>query len=90
MDHDLALEADRVAWEETEATRRRGQDYALPSERRQELYRPIVPMIRSQQSGGSGTRPRAGIDEEMRAIAVVKGKGKRKFKGKSRGKAYDI
>ena len=90
MDHDLELEADRIAWEETEAARRRGQDYALPNERRQALYPATLPMIRSQQSDGSDTRPRAGTEEERRAIAAVKGKGKRKYKGKSRGKAFDI
>ena len=90
MDHDFALEADRIAWEEVEAARLRGQNFALPSERRQERWRPIAPIIRSTQSGGSNTRARAGTEEERRAIAAVKGKGKQKFKGKPRGKAYDI
>ena len=89
FDHTMALEADRLAWEEVQAAQERGYTHALPSDRRQELF-PEQPAIRSQQSGGSNTRPRANTTEERRAIAAVKGKGKRKHKGNSRGKAYDI
>ena len=85
----MALEADRLAWEETQAAQERGYTHALPSARRQELF-PEQPAIRSQQSGGSNTRPRANTTEERRAIAAVKGKDKIKHGDKARGKAYDI
>ena len=90
MDHEFALEADRIAYEEIEAARIRGQNYALPSEIRHERWRPIAPIIRCQQSGGSGTRPRAGTEEERQAIAAIKGQGKRKSKGQPQGKTFDV
>ena len=89
FDHTMALEADRLAWEEVQAAQERGYTHTLPSDRRQELF-PEQPAIRPQQSGGSNTRPRANTTEERRAIAAVTGKGKRKHGGKSRGKVYDI
>ena len=74
FDHAMALEADRLGWEEMQAAQERGYTHALPSDRRQELF-PEQPAIRSQQSGGSNTRPRANTTEERRAIAAIKGKG---------------
>ena len=81
-DHDMALEADRIGWDETEAARERGQNLTMPSDRRQELY-PALPTIRSQQAGGSNTRPRANTEHERRAMAAIKGKGN--ISGKSSG-----
>ena len=92
MDHEMALEADRIGWEETEAARQRGQNFAMPSDRRQELS-PALPVIRSQQAGGSNTRPRANTEEERRAIAAIKGKGKnfgRSSGSKGQGKSFNI
>ena len=73
MDNALALGADRIGWEETEAARERGHNLTMPSDRRQELY-PALPTIRSQQAGGSNTRPRANTEHERRAMAAIKGK----------------
>ena len=92
MDHEMALEADRIGWEETEAARQRGQNYGMPSDRRQELY-PALPVIRSQQAGGSNTRPRANTEEERRAIAAIKGNGKnfgRSSASKGQGTRFNI
>ena len=91
MDHDMALEADRIGWAETEAARERGQNLAMPSDRRQELY-PALPAIRSQQAGGSYTRPRANTEHERRAMAAIKGKGKKSGRpsgSKGRGKSFN-
>ena len=88
----MALEADRIGLEETEAARQRGQNFAMPSDHMQELY-PALPVIRSQQAGGSNTRPRANTEEERRAIAAIKGKGKHSGKSsgsKGRGKSSNI
>ena len=76
MDHAMALEADRIGWEETEAARIRGQNLTMPSDRRQELY-PALPTIRSQQAGGSNTRPRANTEHERRAMTAIRGKEKK-------------
>ena len=63
FDHAMALEADRLAWGEMQAAQERGYTHALPSDRRQELF-PEQPTIRSQQSGGSNTQPRANATQE--------------------------
>ena len=92
MDHDMAREADRIGWEESEAARERGQHLAMPNDRRQELY-PALPVIRSQQAGGSNTRPRANTEHERRAMAAIKGKGKkpgRSSGNKGRGNSCNV
>ena len=92
MDHEMALEADRIGWEETAAAMERGHNLTMPSDRRQELY-PALPVIRSQQAGGSNTRPRANTEHERRAMAAIKGKGKkygRSSGSKGRGKSFNV
>ncbi len=83
---EMALQADELARHEEEASAARAKAHAMPSYQRQELFH--VPLVRSTQAGGSGTRRRAGTEDEARAYAAVRGKGRGRStgKGKSRGK----
>ena len=83
----MALQADERARQEETASAARVKTHAMPSYQRQEQF-PNAPLVRSTQAGGSGTRQRAGTEDETRAVAIVKGKcrGRSTGKGKGRGK----
>ena len=82
----MAVQADELARQEVEASAARAEDHAMPSYQRQEHF-PTQPVVRSQQAGGSNTRQRAGTEDERRAYAAVKGKGRGGYYGsKGRGK----
>ena len=79
----MALEADELARHEKQMSAIRAVENAIPSWQRRELY--DAPLVRSTQAGGSGTRRRVGTEDEARAIAAVKGRGKNTGKDKGRG-----
>ena len=82
----MALDADEIAKHEKEMSAIRAVEHAQPSFERMQKY--DAPLVRSTQAGGSGTRRRVGTEEEARALAAVKGRGKSKGKdhGASKGK----
>ena len=83
---EMASQADELARHEEQMSAFRAVEHAMPSWQRQERYN--TPLVRSAQAGGSGTRRRAGTEDEARAYAAVKGKGRGKnpSKDKARGK----
>ena len=84
---DMALQADQLGREEDELSAARAKEHAMPSYQRQQHY-PLQPVVRSQQAGGSNTRPRAGTEDERRAIAALRGRGRGNSSGsKGRGKS---
>ena len=84
---EMALQADQLGREEDELSAARAKEHAMPSYQRQQHY-PLQPVVRSQQAGGSNTRPRAGTEDERRAIAALRGRGRGYSSGgKGRGKS---
>ena len=86
--YEMAVEADELAQREEKEAQERSQTYGIPSDQRVQLVFER-PEVRSTQSGGTNTRPRAGTFEERRALAAINlsGKGKKsKGKGKSGSK----
>ena len=79
----MALEADEIARHEKRMSAIRAVEDAIPSWQHMELC--SAPVVRSTQAGGSGTRRRVGTEDEARAIAAVKGRGKNTGKDKGRG-----
>ena len=82
---EMALQADEIARHEEIASAARAKAHAMPSYQRQEQFS-NVPLVRSTQAGGSGTRRRAGTEDEARAYAAVKGKGRGRSTGKGKGR----
>ncbi len=83
----MAFQADQLAREEEDLSQARAKQHAMPSYQRQEHF-PLQPVVRSQQAGGSNTRPRAGTEDERRAIAALRGSGRGNYSGsKGRGKS---
>ena len=80
----MALQADELARHEEQMSAVRAVEHAMPSWQRQQLYN--EPLIRSAQAGGSETRRRAGTEDEARAYAAVKGKGRGKNPGRDKGR----
>ena len=74
----MALDADEIAQHEKEMSAIRAVEHAQPSHERMQKY--DAPLVRSTQAGGSGTRRRVGTEDEARALAAVKGRGKSKSK----------
>ena len=89
---EVALQADELARHEEEASAARAKAHAMPSYQRQELFN--VPLFGSTQAGGSGTRRRAGTEDEARAYAAVRGKGRGRStgrgKGRGKGSTWDV
>ena len=90
----MALQADEIARHEEIASAARAKAHAMPSYQREEQFGSNVPLVRSTQAGGSGTRRRAGTEDEARAYAAVKGKGRGrsigKGKGRGKGATWDV
>ena len=90
--YEMAVEGDELAQQEEKAAHERGQTHSIPSDQRVQRFFER-PEVRSTQSGGANTRPRAGTFEERRALAAINlsGKGKKsKGKGKSGSKTYAL
>ena len=79
----MALDADEIAKHEIELSAIRAVEHAKPSYERKELC--DAPLVRSTQAGGSGTRRRVGTEDEARALAAIKGRGKNAGKDKDHG-----
>ena len=90
---EMALQADEIARHEELASAAHAKVHAMPSYQRQEQFS-NVPLVRSTQAGGSGTRRRAGTEDEARAYALVRGKGRGrntgKGKGRGKGATWDV
>ena len=80
----MALQADELARHEEQMSAVRAVEHAMPSWQRQKRYN--APLIRSAQTGGSETRRRAGTEDEARAYAAVKGKGRGQTCGRDKGR----
>ena len=83
---EMAYDADEIARHEKELEAIGAVENAQPSHERMQKY--DAPLVRSMQAGGSGARRRVGAEEEARALAAVKGRGKDKSKdhGARKGK----
>ena len=90
--YQMAVEGDELAQQEEKAAQERAQTHGIPSDQRVQRFSER-PEIRSTQSGGANTRPRAGTFAERPAFAAINlsGKGKNgNGKGKSGGKTFDL
>ena len=80
----MVLDADEIAQHEKQMNAIRAVERARPSDERMRKYN--APLVRSTQAGGSGTRRRVGAEEEARALAALKGRGRSKGKDHGGGK----
>ena len=88
----MAVEADELARREEARGYERARTHVLPSYERVSRFAHQRPEIRSTQTGGPDTRPRAGTIAEQRALAAVQWTAGKKGKGtgKSGKQTYDV
>ena len=84
----MAVEADELGRREEALAHQRAETRTIPSYERARRFARTE--VRSTQTGGSETRPRAGTAAEQRALDALRTPGKGKGSGKVGKQTFDV
>ena len=85
----MAVEADELGRREEATAHQRAETRTIPSHERVRHFAARTE-VRSSQTGGSETRPRAGTAAEQRALDALRPPGKGKGSGKVGKQTFDV
>ena len=89
FDYNMAVEADELGRREEALAHQRAETRTIPSYERARRFATRTE-VRSTQSGGPETRPRAGTIAEQRALEALRSSGKGKGYGKAGKQTFDV
>ena len=87
--YNMAVEADELGRREEALAHQRAETRTIPSYERARRFATRTE-VRSTESGGPETRPRAGTIAEQRALEALRSSGKGKGYGKAGKQTFDV